>query len=79
MQQQLSPGITIIVIFVTIIIVTILPIAHAEFPGEDDSSNAFDKEVPTNYRTRTFWTLLLGCHTHSGFGLVKVQNQKKIS
>ena len=43
---------------ITIGFATISPIAHAEFPGEDDGSNVFNEEVASNYRTRTFWTLL---------------------
>ena len=45
--------------------IIVTPIAHAEFSGEDNGSNAFDEKVSSNYRTRTFWTLLLSCcHWH---------------
>ena len=48
---------TVIIIVITFVIIMV-PVAHAELPGENNSCNVFDQVVPTNYGARTFWALL---------------------
>ena len=48
---------TVIIIVITFVIIMV-PVAHAELPGENNSGDVFDQIVPTNYGARTFWALL---------------------
>ena len=54
---------TTVIINMAIIVITfviiMVPVTHAELPGENNSGDVFDQIVPTNYGARTFWALLL--------------------